>query len=619
MRETKHFDASFENKETSQKETVVPGNVYHTYVIEKITPGSAADVAGLVKGDHILSVNGQAVDMQNLNWMISLVGAEPLILDVCTSTGEKRTVVVQPKWDETSEAWKIGYVYYAKTLYTVEHEQTESAIHLEVPVFVGNAPERGVFADVVLGKQETVDGKKRRALLKYALMYEDTAGERKEYDVLEHHNSDNVPVYLDEGSNQNIGGHYSDIKKECSLRRIDDRLFVHALLHELRHAEQYRTGMFDTIEGLYGATSDPSYGDAGFQIREKELVIKNVETILRYMVRDETIADDVVAVAQKNLQAAYDRIDSAQTALFREQSALREGEKTASLGQHEFERNMYKERFFPLFKKSFEHIQATYFSDKSFNPFTDIEKSTPRIQQVLGLLVKNFTPSDDPFVNLLQYQDIGLAVQSALSGKTGMGQCDWQDIRIDPSGQVEIPIVGGVSSVILLVHISPDEVASFEQQKQEVQEESKTKWNDLYTKNVTERTEKVKRLEQEFTLAKNALPTTRIIDPLSLVDVLRLPTLLMERDAEFGALKGLRQIKERTGVNLLQPVQPPPPHEELLEEGISLQDWLRHEVESLNAVHGYMQDIGVPLDCVRTFRRDIGKKKKRIPKKHERI
>jgi len=95
-------------------------------------------------------------------------------------------------------------------------------------------------------------------------------------------------------------------------------------------------------------------------------------------------------------------------------------------------------------------------------------------------------------------------------------------------------------------------------------------------------------------------------------DVLKLPTLVIERDAEYGALIALRALKKETGIDLLGA----PRSEDLL---VLIQDSggeraykkitaIESNV-SVRLIEDYMEKIGVDIPCVRNTRMQAKKKR----------
>ncbi len=89
---------------------------------------------------------------------------------------------------------------------------------------------------------------------------------------------------------------------------------------------------------------------------------------------------------------------------------------------------------------------------------------------------------------------------------------------------------------------------------------------------------------------------TVVIAGLTLKDILHLPTLIIERDAEYGALVGLRTLRQETGIDLLAEFKKPIYGYGLDSEKVQK---TRESIDSLRWIAHHMQMIGVPLDCFR--------------------
>lgn len=95
---------------------------------------------------------------------------------------------------------------------------------------------------------------------------------------------------------------------------------------------------------------------------------------------------------------------------------------------------------------------------------------------------------------------------------------------------------------------------------------------------------------EEQQQAKDSLPdaNTEIVEGLKVRDILRLPTLVIERDAEYRALVALRSLNEETGINFLGSTE-----NTFMEMNSSA---------SLQTIRKYMDRIGVSIPCVRALR-----------------
>lgn len=121
-----------------------------------------------------------------------------------------------------------------------------------------------------------------------------------------------------------------------------------------------------------------------------------------------------------------------------------------------------------------------------------------------------------------------------------------------------------------------------------------------------------KELERALKDAFENLPkaTDFAVEGLTFIDVLRLPTLVLERDAVYGSLIALRQLKKETGIDLLgkraDRAMILNPDSYQMEECKLPVERLRLLVPILGKIHDYLSSIGVDEGCLR---------KKRIKKK----
>ncbi len=106
-----------------------------------------------------------------------------------------------------------------------------------------------------------------------------------------------------------------------------------------------------------------------------------------------------------------------------------------------------------------------------------------------------------------------------------------------------------------------------------------------------------------FIEAEAALPNadTVLFGSVTVQDVFRLPTLLIERDAEYGALAGLRAVRRETGAPVFGSFWL---EEEERRAGMSASSPRAPgtRIDSLLGIENHMAEIAVPMNCLRDLR-----------------
>lgn len=103
--------------------------------------------------------------------------------------------------------------------------------------------------------------------------------------------------------------------------------------------------------------------------------------------------------------------------------------------------------------------------------------------------------------------------------------------------------------------------------------------------------------------AERALPDadTVLFGSVTVQDVFRLPTLVIERDAEYGALAALRTVRRETGAPILGSFWL---EEEERRAGMTASSSRASgtRIDSLLGIETHLEEIGVPMDCLRDLR-----------------
>ncbi|NQV89986.1 PDZ domain-containing protein [Candidatus Uhrbacteria bacterium] len=115
--------------------------------------------------------------------------------------------------------------------------------------------------------------------------------------------------------------------------------------------------------------------------------------------------------------------------------------------------------------------------------------------------------------------------------------------------------------------------------------------------------------QEELTNAREHIPdsTTEISKGVTLMDILRLPTLMIERDAEYGALTALRELKRETGIDLLEAN----PKQAVLIPTASTTNTVEFTssviggFDSFQSIASNLGQIGVDIPCVRRLRASV--------------
>jgi hypothetical protein len=118
----------------------------------------------------------------------------------------------------------------------------------------------------------------------------------------------------------------------------------------------------------------------------------------------------------------------------------------------------------------------------------------------------------------------------------------------------------------------------------------------------------IKQTEEAFLAAQAAMPNpaTEVFEGVTIRDLLLIPTMLYERDAERGALSGLRTVRRETGINYFVDMRRPPDallgQKEEQPQPMDLYVRIVERVGSLYSVSKHMDLIGVSMSCIRAIK-----------------
>ncbi len=243
-----------EHPSNDRKEQEISREVGERYVliVDEVVPGSAMELAGVQAGDQIFAIGEKAIRNKFLASSVQEWAGEPKVFNIFRDE-EYVDVTVQPVWNAQTNLWSLGARFTA-AIVTVESEKEIEQTEVQ-RVAIEAYGARG-YAD--LGPSEEVQGesgKYRKEIRAFVLFGLDKEGNPTELDLLKRFNPTNVKVY-EQKSIESAG---LCTRTDIQVKSVTSKNAPHIILHELRHANQYETGMFGDIESRYRSTSDESY------------------------------------------------------------------------------------------------------------------------------------------------------------------------------------------------------------------------------------------------------------------------------------------------------------------------------------------------------------------------
>lgn len=205
-------------------------------VVQEVSPGSAADEAGVKDGDRIMAINGEQVGPLEISNYINAHTSDQMpthVVQIAGQHGDVHDVNLTPKWDGALERWMIGIQFVlgapeerSASLDLKEGETRRRGFTLSMGL---NEPVRGYF------EAAKRDEEREGALLeRYVLLYTDERGREMQVDLLTRFGDGDTPCIFD--PNLEIAGRYDGTS--VYIKSPTASLAPHILAHEFRHFTQ---------------------------------------------------------------------------------------------------------------------------------------------------------------------------------------------------------------------------------------------------------------------------------------------------------------------------------------------------------------------------------------------
>lgn len=235
--------------------------------ITDVVKASAAEKAGLQRGDEVIEVDGEPVrSMESYYAYAAEKKDQPMLMTVLRG-GERQEVTIAQAYDEATERYRMGIGFVPAQLPNekIEVEELEGRI---VEQRSGRMLKKDGSELCSYRYGLDADSKKCATSTKRADRFDASKDERVrrmrsfvirhpetgvEMDLFAAFNAEDVPVYMKNGNLPDAAGFHDPSSGEVVLGRVTgNALYVHVLLHELRHARQEKDQRLSSIRQLYG-------------------------------------------------------------------------------------------------------------------------------------------------------------------------------------------------------------------------------------------------------------------------------------------------------------------------------------------------------------------------------
>ncbi len=589
------------------------------YFVEKVLHGSAAKAADLRSGDFIISIDGKAVSVQRrLAEEVQTWNGKAKIIQVLGADNAMREVQLQPHWDEASKCWTVGVGYIMERV-SKEHEYAEKRVRypFEIKNVEGKMIAQGY---AILGKQEpstewikegTANGMQRE-IEKYIFFVPQKNGTTEEYDVIDRFNSANVKLYWRPDMPAGEAGNFSRRRETgIGIKNFTAPLAPHILIHELRHAYQEEQGMFDNLSHYYRPVIADRYDDpaAWTEKIRADFGLDNIMKILSHLF-EEAEVKKLLAQFKEQWKGAMKKIREARKEIQKLQQSDKEMRQLFEDELRGTKKNIFKKHLLPLLtNEKFTAIRSGFFDGS--DPLVALNKAHAFYE---GRNIHNGDTDNETVQDAFQYiKSFFVAEEYNARIPNWPLLFDWDQSNIDMAAQT-ITLTRMHRRTGVRFEVGPEAVANFDEAMKSAKnefaevsrvlfEEEKIRHENFLSQEQT--------AQQKLQEAEKVLPDaqTPVIGSARVIDILRLPTLLVERDAEYGALIGLRAIKKETGIDLFQQFYARKETDNIADtipEGLSKEKvpakQIERVIESLRQIHSYMKKIGVPNGCLREIK-----------------
>jgi hypothetical protein len=546
-------------------------------VITDVAERSPGAVAGLKKGDMVLSLDDEPVFPQTFSQQLQFGADEVKTLLVRGEDGSSREVLITPGWNVQVKRWVIGVVLSHELREDLSIPEGEKQRRIPFELDVGSVGKVRGYAEISKSDSARVSA---MVLSRYVLFFTGEDGRPMEVDLLQRWKQFDVPCMVD--SNLPSSGGYFPSSKRVSTKTLFSTFTPHVLAHEYRHVYQYHSSM--PIRGLYFPTQKRTYDEA-FLTKKVRLggCVLLAQSLLGGGIFEEMEEAEFYIKAVKH---RFDRYHEARR-VFEELAFGESGvEKKLQIEAAKEIKPFLREGVWNTFV---DHVNSRGISTLSFGEVrvefygVDSQELENRQQKDCLRNLKKFV-GNDAFPNTASF--IIKWNQAFVDFSTNSLVLSQPSLKL----RLEVPLKNGVSQKVVEVI-------------QNLQETARSTMDNYRSK--------LNLASQETKTAYESLPdvNTEVVEGLTVLDILRLPTLRMERDAEYGALVALRSLEKDTGIDFLAPGEKT---EVMINEGPEFSPSLTTDqrISSIQQIHSNIASIGVSIPCVRKFVAKVRKQRK---------
>lgn len=549
---------------------------------------SPAEVSGLKIGDTITYVNGKVANSFTFIDTIQKEKGNPIILTVLDARGDTREVVLSPSYNEETKTWAVGVGMDLNTTNKFRLESQEDGF-VRAGFCIELAPGKRVKGYLELGAIKELGS--RRELLKYVFFFQ-RDGVEMEIDLVERYDREHSLCMID--PQLDSSGIFSPNSNTVTVKDIANRQIPHILIHEFRHATQHaRKTDDDILNDLYKSalTDDYKIDDSNYIFWTLEVRKFSIKTIKELLMQSELAIDEDDAT--KIATQIKTRLSSCEM-------------RTGQIHDIKFEMAHHAKKMEDFFLREIDRIPDSKEWELFFNLAHTTEKSDEEIDNILIKLDVSYGGNK---CHDMTTENKNSAIEALRSLSTH--SVAWIKEMAWKTNAITITIDDSKPKIIL--HFATDDELKMSLPiPEEMYHRLKTKLPPI--KKLVEQS-LAKTDELEDLRKQNDLELySEIIDGLNVFDILRMPTLIKERDAEYAALAGLRDIKEETGLDLM-PVLPEMTlslswgyeREGAIFQRVTIPKGTR---EVMMSIGDYMKLIGVNIPCVRDRRAKVRRAKR---------
>lgn len=585
--------------------------------IGAIAPNSAAEAAGILPGDLLLAVNGSTFTSPAQLYTLTRQFSDKPVTLLIERKGVRQEITALPVLDSASRMYRLGFSHFPETATPpLPDHRIEGDSKSYLCPFYNTNQELVATVAIVLETPSTRDvadqelGSSAYKITACDMLIEAEGGETKCYSLLDRF----IPTDCDVFYVPTIAGNGSWGEKTRSIyiKNPFNHNSVHTLLHEARHTRQEH--MKDLLPFYISALNDD---DTYFKLVADLLAstkdLQSLTTaVLHHVIPEKKRAIRVERQILLKLEAASDAFltHNQQTRLRAQE--LRRALHDVALNSQEgnskkvraAQNTISRDYHLNVIRQA---VPAAFYEHVANEPTELTPEFCYEALEKLGLRSLRSSAC---------YHDLRLVdAESIIS--------IYQSVRndLDTTKTVEYPALKWLKLSDVEPHTKSIDLYSFS---------NANSVNDFVVSFTltTEQTRAIFQAESQARIKRNNMQTAHLLhDPaymqlydqldslthdtsflkqllgeevypgLTLEELLNIPTTLIERDAEAGALQGLRTLRKETGKNLLQAFQV---YDEP-EEDPDVPTIRQTRIESLRKTR-YYSSLLAPLACLRNVR-----------------